>query len=113
MGYQLLAISPDAPEKLAESQEEHDMSYRLLSDPNMDAAKAFGVGYQASESTVKKYQGNEIALTEGPAENQYLLPVPSVFITDSQETIRYVYFNADYKTRLSIENLLQEAKMAL
>ena len=113
MGYQIVAVSPDAPEKLAESQDKHEMTYRLLSDRNMDAAKAFGVAYQVSEGTVKRYQKKGIKLVKGPAEDQYLLPVPAVFIIDQEGTIRYVYYNADYKTRLNTEVLLQEAKNAL
>lgn len=112
MGYEILAVSPDTPEKLAESQQKHEMTYRLLSDKAMKAAKSFGVAYQADAGTAKKYRESGIALTEGPAENQYLLPVPSVFIIDRQGSIRYSYVNADFRTRIKIEDLLQEAKNA-
>ena len=110
MGYQILAISPDTPEKLAESMEQHEMTYKLLSDSTMEAAKAFGVAFQVAESTAKKYKANGIDLVEGANENQHLLPVPSVFIIDPQGTIRYVYHNPDYNTRIKVDELLQQAK---
>lgn len=113
MGYQILAVSPDTPEKLAESLEKHEMTYKLLSDRNMDAAKAFGVAYQADPSTVKRYKENGIELTKGPVEDQHLLPVPSVFIIDREGVIRYVYYNSDITTRIKTEDLLQEAQEAL
>lgn len=113
MGYQILAVSPDKPEKLAESLKKHEMTYRLLSDPAMSAAKAFGVAYQVGESTVKRYKENGIELPHGPEKNQHLLPVPSVFVIDREGIIRYVYFNADIKTRIKTDDLLQEAKNAL
>jgi peroxiredoxin len=75
LGYQILAVSPDKPQKLAESQEKHHLTYQLLSDPAMQAAKAFGVAFQVDEKTAKKYKETRIALPEGSAENQYLLPV--------------------------------------
>jgi peroxiredoxin len=113
MGYRILAVSPDTPEKLAESMEEHEMPYTLLSDRNMEAAKAFGVAYQIAESTAKKHQASGIELASGSDEEQHLLPVPSVFIIDQEGSIRYAYYNPDYKTRLKVEDLLQEAKKAL
>lgn len=112
MGYQILAVSPDTPEKLSESMEEHEMTYRLLSDSTMEAAKAFGVAFQVAESTAKKYKAHGIDLVEGTNEDQHLLPVPSVFIIDPQETIRYVYYNPDYQTRIKVDELLQQAKKA-
>lgn len=110
LGYEILAVSPDPPEKLAESVEKHKMTYRLLSDSAMNGSKAFGVAYQADSSTVNKYKKSGIELTKGPAENQHLLPVPSVFIIDQKGTLRYVYYNADFRTRIKNKDLLQAAK---
>lgn len=112
MGYEILAVSPDSPEKLAESMEKHEMTYRLLSDSALSAAKDFGIVYQVEESTAKRYKENGIKLVKGSGENQYLLPVPAVFIIDPQGTIRYVYYNPDIKTRIKTEELLHQAKEA-
>jgi peroxiredoxin len=110
LGYQILAASPDKPQKLAESLEKHQMTYRLLSDSAMNAAKAFGVAYQVAGSTVKKYQENGIDLEEASGENHQLLPVPAVFIIDQKGVVCYAYHNPDYKTRIEVEKLLKQAK---
>jgi peroxiredoxin len=113
LGYQILAVSPDKPQKLAESLEKHELTYELLSDPTMNAAKAFGVAYQVEGSTVKKYQENGIDLVEGSDGKHHLLPVPSVFIIDQKGVVRYAYHNPGYKTRIEVEKLLKQAKKAL
>jgi peroxiredoxin len=42
-GYQLIAISPDMPEKVRESIAKHELNFRLLSDSRMVGARALGV----------------------------------------------------------------------
>ena len=113
LGYEILALSPDKPEKLAESFEEHELTYKLLSDSEMKAAKAFGVAFKVEDSTVKKYKEYGINLGVASGENHPLLPVPSVFIVDKKGIIRYVYSNPDYKVRLKSEELVQQAQEAL
>jgi peroxiredoxin len=111
LGYQILAVSPDRPQKLAESIAQHALSYTLLSDSAMVAAQAFGVAFQVEESTVTRYKQNGLDLEEASGTTHHLLPVPSVFIIDQQGVIRYVYYNADIKTRLSARELVREAAL--
>ncbi len=42
-GGQRVGISADTPEKQAEFDEKHDLGYPLLSDPDKEVAKAYGV----------------------------------------------------------------------
>ena len=113
LGYQILALSPDKPEKLAESLEKHQLNYTLLSDTAMLAARAFGVAFKVADNTVERYKQNGLDLEEASGENHHLLPVPSVFIIDRKGVVRYMYYNSDIKTRLSAEEIIREAKKAL
>ena len=54
MGYELVFISPDRPEKLAESLTQLDADYTLLSDSDMEAAKAFGVAFKVDDATIAR-----------------------------------------------------------
>jgi peroxiredoxin len=75
LGYQILAISPDRPAKLAESVEKGKLSYTLLSDAAMDAAKAFGIAFRVDDTTVEKYKGYGIDLEAASGQAHHLLPV--------------------------------------
>ena len=113
LGYQILAISPDRPEKLAESVEKLQPDYVLLSDRTMAAAQAFGIAFRVDDATLEKYKGFGIDLEAASGETHHLLPVPAVFIVGTDGRIRFAYANPDYKVRLSPEELLTAAKAAL
>lgn len=114
LGYEILAVSPDKPQKLAESVEKHQMSYRLLSDSDMSAAKALGVAFKMEETAVNKYRDEYgIDLEGASGEKHHLLPVPSVFIIDREGFLRYVYYNPDIRDRLDAEILIERAEEAL
>lgn len=109
-GYQIIAISPDKPGKMAESIDEHKMNYLLLSDSDMAAAKAFGIAFKLDESTIKKYDEYGIDLYAASGEKHYSLPVPSVFVIGTDEIIKFEYVNPNYKIRLNPDILLSVVK---
>lgn len=113
LGYQLLAISPDRPGKLAESREKKELSYTLLSDADMAAAKEFGIAFRVADETREKYDEYGIDLEEASGKKHHLLPVPAVFILGTDGRIKFTYVNPDYKTRLAPDVLLEAAESAL
>lgn len=42
LGYEIVGISPDPVSKIKDFQEAHELEFRLLSDPDFTAHKAFG-----------------------------------------------------------------------
>ncbi|MHC4475987.1 MAG: peroxiredoxin-like family protein [Planctomycetota bacterium] len=110
LGFQIIAISPDKPKKLAESIDKHHMRYTLLSDSTVEAAKAFGIAFKLDDATLAKYAEYGIDLDDASGQSHHLLPVPSVFITDTAGTIKFQYVNPDYKTRLDPNTLLAALK---
>ncbi len=109
-GYQIIAISPDRPEKLSESINKYKMNYLLLSDSNMAGAKAFGIAFKLDEATIKKYDGYGIDLVDASGEKHYSLPVPAVFVIGTDEIIKFEYVNPNYKVRLEANILLSVVK---
>ncbi|MFA6173330.1 MAG: DUF547 domain-containing protein [Kiritimatiellales bacterium] len=113
LGYQILAISPDRPAKLAESIGKNHLSYTLLSDSSMEAAKAFGLAFEVDAATLEKYKGYGINLEEASGNPHHLLPVPAVFIVGTDGIIRFSHADPDYKVRLAPEEILRTAREAL
>jgi peroxiredoxin len=112
LGYRVLAISPDRPERVAEAAAEADFNYSLYSDASAEAASAFGLAFRVDAATYEKLMGYGIDLEAASGRDHHLLPVPAVFIVDQENRIRFRYFNPDYKERLSAEALLDAAKRA-
>ena len=113
LGYRILAISPDRPEKLAETVDKDHLTYTLLSDSSMAMAKAFGIAFTVDEATLEKYKGYGIDLEASSGEEHHMLPVPSVFLVGTDGIIDFVYSNPDYKVRLDPDVLLAAAKVAV
>lgn len=111
MGYQLVAISPDSPERLKEAKVENDYKIRLLSDANFDVISEFGIGFFLPEKTAKRYRnkmGIEFVNIDGTSK--VALPVPAVYIVDKEGLVHFNYVNPNFWVRLSPELLYQATK---
>jgi peroxiredoxin len=107
-GYQVLAISPDQPSKLAETPGREDLHYTLLSDSSMETAKAFGISFQVPQELVSKYKTEyQIDIEADSGETHHLLPHPAVFVLNKEGVITFAYVNEDYKVRLEPEKILE------
>ncbi|MDX1681252.1 MAG: peroxiredoxin-like family protein [Akkermansiaceae bacterium] len=110
-GYQLLAISPDQPKKLAETPDLEKLNYQLLSDSQVEAAKAFGLTFKVPDKLVKKYLTEyQIDIEAASGETHHLLPHPAVFVVDQKGIVRFAHVNPDYKKRLDPDKILKAAK---
>ena len=95
LGYQVVGISPDSPASLKASVEKNELNYSLLSDSDLGAAKAFGLAFQAPE----KYK-EMLAGASGGDNSSGLLPVPAVFVFNTEGQIQFEYINPNYNTRI-------------
>jgi peroxiredoxin len=113
-GAQLLAISMDQPSKLRETPQRDKLGYRLLSDSDANAAKAFGIAFQVEDALVQKYKdAYRIDLEAASGRTHHLLPHPAVFVADTGGKIRFAHVNPDYKVRLEPKRILEAAKAAV
>lgn len=99
-GIEIVAISPDTPEYLQASLEDTDLGYTLLSDSSMEAAKAFGVAFRVDKETVQSLKEGGMDIEERSGQTHHMLPVPSVFLTNSEGKIVFQYVNPDYRQRV-------------
>ncbi|MCT6701175.1 peroxiredoxin-like family protein [Rheinheimera sp. 4Y26] len=115
LGYQLIAISPQAPKAVAQSQQITKgaaLNYSLLSDQPLHVARAFGLAYYLDDKTTALYKGSYgIELTYDNT-GKAVLPVPAVYILNSKAEVQFSYVHINYKTRLEPELLLLAAKLA-
>lgn len=107
MGYQVMAISTDSPENLNKTMDKQKLSYTLLSDADLNAARRFGIAFKSPKAYDKF-----LPETSGGKNTDKLLPVPSVFILNKKGKILFEYINPDITQRLSAP-LLKAAAAAL
>lgn len=105
-GYQLIAISPDKPEELADTSDKEQLAYTLLSDSDAAAIQAFGLAFRAAPAqfkTLEQYSG----------ATHHAIPIPAVYIIGTDGAIRFAHHDPDYKVRMNPSEVLEKAKAAL
>ncbi|WP_395339456.1 peroxiredoxin-like family protein [Ningiella sp. W23] len=113
-GYQILAISPETPEKLQSQKLETEFAAQLISDADLNAIKEFGIGFYVPDDTRKLYKDRmqiELAADASDDSERAVLPAPAIFITDTSGTVLFNYVNPDFKTRPSAQLVLSAAKL--
>lgn len=104
LGYQIIAVSPDAPAALKTTDEKEKLNYLLLSDSKGELSRAMGLAFQAPEN----YKPIIAKGSEGI--NTTFLPVPAVFFVGTNGLIQFEHITPDFKNRISAELLLAAAK---
>lgn len=111
LGCQVIAVSPDRPERLRDAAEKKGLGYVMCSDSDMRAARAMGIAFQVEESLVRRYKESySIDLEADSGRDHHQLPVPAVFLADREKVLHFVYANPNYKVRLQPDLLLQAAR---
>lgn len=100
LGYQIIAISPDAPSFLKKTITKDKIGYSLYSDSNGAFSKSMGIAYEAPLI----YQ--PIINKSSHKINSKFIPVPSLFIINEKQEIVFEYISPDYKNRISGDLLL-------
>ncbi len=107
LGYQVVAVSPDAPSQLTNTSGKDSLQYKLFSDSHTELIRKMGLAFRAPEKYGKMLSDYSLG-----GNTEAILPAPGVFITDKTGKIIFEYVNPDFKHRLS-GNLLLAAASAL
>jgi len=111
-GIDVYFLSGDRPELLysslkRETQEDIDgLGYTILSDADIDAARALGIAFLADPAYIARRdaQGD---IDGSSMKNFGVLPVPAVFVIDTDGRVTYAFVEPDYKVRLPANDLLE------
>jgi peroxiredoxin len=101
LGYQVVAISPDAPSFLKQTLDKKELHYQLYSDSEGVFSQAVGIAFQREKPKLDKY-------SEG--KNPGFLPVPTVYVINDNKEIEFLYINPNYSKRLEGKVLLAVLK---
>lgn len=112
-GVQVFAISPDSPGNVAKSDAKLDVPYTLLSDADARATRAFGLGFTVDAATREKYRGFGIDLQQASGHDHNVLPVPAVYLVNTDGTVIYRHYDPDYRQRLSAQELMEAVQKNL
>ena len=111
LGYDVLFLSNDRPDQLysglaRETREDiAALDYTILSDANLDAARALGTAFRTTQGLENYLDGKERDYEDSSIDKFKALGVPFVYVVDRDGMIVYDFVESNYKVRLSAEDL--------
>jgi peroxiredoxin len=107
-GADLIAISPQVPDKSLSQTEELKLEFEVLSDIGNKIARQAGLVFTLPEEIQAIYDAFEIDVAAHNGNDAFELPIPATYIIDSDRKIRYAFVNADYTQRLEPATIVEE-----
>ena len=104
LGYQIIAISPDVPDRLEKNKQKIKLNYTLVSDSRSELIQALGLAANPPNKIYKKL------LNKSSGGENSVLPIPSLLIIDNTAKVKYITWDWDYKNRISGSDVLAKAK---
>lgn len=106
-GANLVAVSPELPDKAMDTQARHALEFEVLSDVGNRVSEAFGLTFELPEQLRPIYTSIGIDIPAFNGDDSFVLPVPASYVVDSDGIIRRHFVNVDYTQRLEPDDLLQ------
>ena len=109
-GGQLVAISPQTPDKSVDQVSNSKLTFEVLSDIDNKLAKECGLVFTLPESLRPIYSAWEIDIPDHNGNDSFELPIPATYIIDTDGKIRYVFAEMDYTKRLEPDIIIEQLK---
>ena len=109
-GGKLVAISVENPDASMAVARKNEVQFTVLSDPDLDVARKFGIVYQLPAATDEMYKshGLDVAKHNGTAKPE--LPLAATYVIDRKGKIVYAYLDTDYKKRAEPDVIIENLK---
>lgn len=105
-GASIIAVTPETTNSIDKTIEKTEASFSIIQDKGYEIMNDYKVLFKVDDATVKKYELYGIDLEKANGNNENLLPVPATYVIGQNGTIKYVYFDTDYKKRATVKEIL-------
>lgn len=97
-GGQLVAISPELPDKAADTVDAQNLDFTVLSDVGNAVAGEYGIAYRLPDPLIEAFTGR-LDLPAYNGDESWSLPLAVTYVVDRDGVIRYAFVDEDYKKR--------------
>ena len=86
-------------------------AFPIISDKDGKISNGYKVAFKVDERTLGRYKNADIDLLKinGQTKDAYL-PVPAVYVVNTDGSVTYRFFEEDYKRRISVKEILGAIK---
>lgn len=110
LGAQLVAISPNLPDKSLSSIEKHALTFEVLSDIGNKISRQFGLVFTLDEQLQHLYKQFGIDIPAYNGDESYELPIPATYVVNSDGIIELAFVDADYTKRMDPNEVIETLK---
>lgn len=104
-GANLLALTPELPDKSMSTAEKHQLQFEVLSDVGNKVAKEYGIVFKLTDAVADHYQkAFDLHAYNGDELDE--LPLAATYLIDQEGTIVYTFLDAEYRNRAEAKDIL-------
>ncbi|MFC5051758.1 peroxiredoxin-like family protein [Rubritalea spongiae] len=110
-GAQLVALSPELPDKSLPTTEKHALEFEVLTDLNSEVAKKYGIVFTMTkwvEDAMRDYA--DLKKYNGASYDDTTLPLSATYIIQPDGKISYAFLDAEYRNRATADQILESLK---
>lgn len=105
-GANLLALTPELPDKSMSTAEKHQLQFEVLSDVGNTVAKEYGIVFKLTDDVADSYQkGFDLHGYNGDESDE--LPLAATYVIGQDGRIVYAFLDAEYRNRAEAEPILK------
>lgn len=112
LNIQLLAVSPETPEKNKQQAGGRGLAFPTLADTGNTAARQYGITYRLDDDA-RNWLSQSVDLPDFDSNEFAELPIPATYLIDQEGVIRYAFLDADPRRRAEPREVLEAAKTIL
>lgn len=109
-GGNLVAISVENPDNSMKVSDKNKLEFTVLSDPNLDVARQFGIVFELDAKTDEKYKGYGIDLVKQNGTTKPELPLSATYVISKSGEIVYAFIEPDYTKRAEPSAIIETLK---
>jgi len=109
-GAQLLALSPQIPDRLLDIKQRHGLEFLVASDLGNDIGRKLGVLYSFDEASRRAALERGNAIGDVTGTGTWELPMPTVVVIDSSRVVRFAEVSPDWLARTEAEPIVQAVR---
>lgn len=110
-GAQLIAISPELPDKSLSTQEKNGLSFEVLSDVDNKVAKEFGLVFKMPPELQILYKSTfNIHVDQHNGNDKYELPLAATYVINKNREILYDFVHEEYTKRAEPSKIIEVLK---
>lgn len=104
-GANLLALTPELPDKSMSTTEKHQLQFEVLSDVGNKVGREYGIVFKLTDAVADHYQkAFDLHAYNGDESDE--LPLAATYVIDQEGTIVYTFLDAEYRNRAEAKDVL-------